>query len=146
MVGATGYIDVQTLPTAGTYSVFLDPQGAAVGSATLTLYDVPPDVTGTVSIGGAAAPVTMSVPGQNGRVTFGGTSGQQVTVRITGNTMTYVVATLLKPDGTTLTSITLFSASGNFATQTLPTTGTYTVVIDPYQERVGSLNVAATSP
>jgi hypothetical protein len=30
--------------------------------------------------------------------------------------------------------------------QTLPTTGTYTVVVDPYQWNTGTINVAVTNP
>ena len=142
----TGYLDVQTLPTSGTYSVFIDPQNTEVGGATVQLYDVPPDATGSLTIGGAAVPVTLSVPGQNGQLTFSGTAGQQVTVSITNNSISYVVGTILKPDGTVLTQLALFASPGNFPTQTLATTGIYTVVIDPQADRVGSLNVAATSP
>jgi hypothetical protein len=54
--------------------------------------------------------------------------------------------TLLKPDGTSLTST--FSCSGtiNLAQQTLPTTGTYTIKIDPNSSQLGTGNVSATNP
>ena len=38
------------------------------------------------------------------------------------------------------------SASFNLATQTLPTTGTYTVVVEPYVPHTGNIPVAVTSP
>jgi hypothetical protein len=113
---------------------------------TLTLYDVPADVAGAVTIGGPAVQVTITVPGQNGSLTFNGTSGQQVTVRVTNNTMSTVTVKLLKPDGTTLTSKTSSSSSFNLTTQTLPTTGTYTITIDPSGANTGSMNVSVTSP
>ena len=141
-----GFIDVKTLAATGQYTIFVDPQDTDTGSITLTLYDVPADVTGTVTIGGAAVNVTTTVPGQNGSLTFTGTSGQQVTVRVTSNTMGLVRVTLLKPDGTSLTSS--FTSSGNFnlSTQTLPVNGTYTIKIDPDDFNTGSMNVNVTNP
>ena len=53
---------------------------------------------------------------------------------------------LLKPDGTQLTSSTSSSASFNLSTQTLPTTGTYTIVVDPSAANTGSINVSVTNP
>jgi uncharacterized protein YfaS (alpha-2-macroglobulin family) len=60
--------------------------------------------------------------------------------------MSVVTIKLLKPDGTTLTSSTSSVANFNLTTQTLPSTGTYTVSIDPSGANVGSMNVRATSP
>ena len=36
-----GFLDATTLPSAGTYTVVVDPQGSDTGAATLTLFDVP---------------------------------------------------------------------------------------------------------
>jgi hypothetical protein len=141
-----GYIDVQTLPTTGTYTIAVDPQGAATGSMTLTLYDVPADVSGTLTINGGGVGVTITTPGQNGALTFSGTASQQATVRITSNTIGSVSIILQKPDGSTLTSGSSGGASFNLATQTLPTTGTYTVKVDPFTFGTGSLTVSVTSP
>jgi len=44
---------------------------------TLTLYDVAADVTGSITPGGSAVTVTISVPGQNAGVTFSGTAGRR---------------------------------------------------------------------
>ncbi|MBI3302591.1 MAG: IPT/TIG domain-containing protein [Deltaproteobacteria bacterium] len=140
------FIDVQTLPVTGTYTLLIDPYGTNTGQSTLTLYDVPPDVSGSLTIGGTAVTVTISTPGQNGQLTFAGTAGQQVTVRVTNNTIGTVTVKLLKPDGSVMVSTTSSSSSFNQATQTLPTTGTYTVVIDPSGTRTGSLSARVTSP
>jgi hypothetical protein len=112
---------------------------------TLNLYDVV-DYSGTTSIGGGAVAVSLSVPGQNGQLTFSGTASQQVTVRMTGNMMVTVTIKLLKPDGTVMTMTTSSSSNFNLAQQTLPVTGTYTVVIDPSTSNTGSINVSVTSP
>lgn len=140
-----GFIDAQTLPVTGTYTIQVDPSIIATGSMTLTLYECP-DVTGTVTVGGSAVNVTTTVPGQNGSLTFSGESGQQVTVRMTGNIMNCVTVLLYKPDNGLLTYV--FSCSGNFnqATQTLPATGTYKIVVDPNSTNSGSISVSVTNP
>jgi YD repeat-containing protein len=139
------FIDVQTLPVAGTYTILVNPNGFNTGNVTLTLYDAS-EITGTLSIGDPALTVTINNPGQNARLTFSGTSGQQVTVRVTNNVIGAVTVKLLKPDGTQLTTTTSGVSSFNLATQTLPTTGTYTVLIDPASFNTGSLDVRVTNP
>ena len=147
LVGTSGgFIDVQTLATTGTYTIVVDPQNFDIGSMTLTLHNVPADVTGTVTIGGPAVGVTTTTPGQNGSLTFTGTSGQQATVRITSNTMSTVRIRLFRPDGTQMTTTFTSAASFNLATQTLPANGTYTITIDPDSFNTGSMNVSVTNP
>jgi hypothetical protein len=140
----SGFIDAQTLPTTGTYTIVVDPVNHAVGSVTLALTTVPVDTTGTVTIGGPALTVTLGTPGQNAAVTVKGTAGQQLTVRTTANTVGWVVARLRKPDGTVLSSLQRF---GNFdlPPQMLPTTGNYTIELDPVGPATGSLNVATAA-
>jgi YD repeat-containing protein len=145
-LGSSPFIDVQTLPTTGTYSIVVNPENTQTGGITLTLYNVPADASGSITIGGAAASVTITTPGQNGALTFSGTASQQATVHITTNTMGSVTVTLLKPDGSTLTSATSSSSSFDLSTQTLPTTGTYTIRIDPGGTNTGAMNVSVTSP
>jgi hypothetical protein len=45
-----------------------------------------------------------------------------------------------------LTSQQHFVGSFNLSTQTLPVTGTYTIVIDPSDANIGSIVVSVTSP
>jgi hypothetical protein len=124
----------------------VDPLNAATGTLTLGLYDVPADTTNTVTIGGGAVGVSLGTAGQNGTLTFSGTQNQQVTVHMTGNSFGLVTIKLLKPDGSTLTSSTSTSSSFNLSTQTIPTTGTYTIVVDPSGTNTGSVNVSVSTP
>ncbi|HEU4835218.1 MAG TPA: hypothetical protein VFS90_12405, partial [Pyrinomonadaceae bacterium] len=78
--------------------------------------------------------------------TFTGTSGQQATVRVTSNTMGTVRVTLFKPDGTQMTTTFTSAASFNLATQSLTTTGTYTIKIDPDSSNTGSMSRSVTNP
>ena len=142
----SGFIDAITLPTTGTYTIKVDPAAVAVGSVTLALYSVPADATGSVTIGGSSLTLTTTTPGQNANATFAGTSSQQVTVHLTSNSMGSVIVKLLKPDGTQLALTTSSAASFNLATQTLPTTGTYTIVVDPGGAASGSITVNVTNP
>lgn len=141
-----GFIEPVTLPATEIYTVFVDYSGNGTGSVTVQLFDVPADVTGSVTVGGGALGVTTTTAGQNALITFSGTSGQQVTVRMTGNTMGSTTVKLLKPDGSQLTISSSSASSFNLSTQTLPTTGTYTIVIDPTKAATGSISVSVTNP
>jgi hypothetical protein len=140
------FTDVFTLAIPGPYTILVNPGGVNVGTATLTLYAVPDDAKGTTTVGGTAAGVTTTVPGQNATITFSGVAGQAVTIRMTGNTIGWVDVTLRKPDGSTQVSFSSNSTSFNLAQQTLLATGTYTIFVDPNETRTGSINVAVTSP
>jgi hypothetical protein len=134
------------LPESGTYTILLDPDGKAVGSATATLHDVPPDVTGSVAIGGDPLPVTMTTPGQNARITFAGTAGRAVTLRLSAVTIGTSLCcgarvSIFRPDGTALVSPTYFGTSGKTLTATPATTGTYAVVVDPQKTATGGVTL-----
>ncbi len=144
--GSSYFTDALTLPATGTCTILVNPGGLNTGSATLTLYDVPADATGTITVNGSAAGLTTTVPGQNAAVTFSGAAGQAVTVRLTGNTMGFVAVTLRKPDGSTQTSSSSSAASFNLTSQTLPVSGTYTIFVNPSGTTTGTISVATTSP
>jgi hypothetical protein len=134
-----GFLDTRTIPADGTYTVLLDPIDAATGSATLTLYDVPADVSGTLNAGGPMLTVDIPTPGQNARITFAGTAGQPVTLAMTPLTLSVSFVSILRPDGTTLSSTIVTSSRTMPAT--LPVTGTYTVLVDPLSDITGSITL-----
>jgi RHS repeat-associated protein len=144
-----GFMDTQTLPATGAYSIALNPYGDTLGSATFTLYSVPADVSGSITPGGSSVPETTSTPGQNARFTFSGTAGQRVFLKAAVGTLTsaapnpQTMAQVLKPDGSALggTGIVFSNSTGLMDTMTLPSTGTYTVLIDPQKDAVGSTTV-----
>jgi subtilisin family serine protease len=143
-----GFVDTRSLPVSGTYTILVDPQLTDVGSATLTLYDVPPDVTSTITPGGPPVTVSMGpVPGQNALVTFSGTQGQRVALgmsNVTIGTSSCCSArvSISKPDGSTLVYATPVGRNGGFLdTRVLPATGTYTILVDPQLADVGSMTL-----
>jgi mono/diheme cytochrome c family protein len=120
-----------------------EPQGADSGNVTVTLYDVPPDVARTTTIGGAAVQVAIQQPGQNGAVTFTGREAQRISVYISGNTIKGVTIQLLTEDGrTTLTTATSSALSFGLPDVTLASAGGYRVVVDPNGPNIGVLNVS----
>ena len=135
------FVDTRTLPVAGTYTITVDPYVAATGSATLTLYDVPADLIGSASIGGSPLSVSFSTPGQNARMTFDGTAGQGLSLRLSSVTVASSFVSILKPDGTTLVPQTSVGTAGRTITTTLPAAGTYTIVVDPQAAATGSLTL-----
>jgi hypothetical protein len=149
---AAAFLDTQVLASTGTYTVKVDPSNAATGTTTVTVYDVPADTTGSVTVGGSNVAVSLGTPGQNGSLTFSGTQGQTITVKMSSNTIGMggirglTTVKLLQPDGTQLTSSSSSSQSFDLSSQTLPTTGTYTIVVDPSGANIGSINVRVTNP
>jgi hypothetical protein len=144
-----GFIDTKTLPQTGSYRILVDPQSNAVGSVTLTLYDVPEDPTGTLVLGGAASTLVLEVPGLNGWRTFSGTAGRTVTLRLTGVTIgtsccSSAKVSVLRPDGTTLVSPANFGTSGKTLSFSLSATGVYSIFVDPQSNGVGSATLSVS--
>jgi len=110
---------------------------------TVTLFDVPPDVTRTATVDGPAVDITTEQPGQNGIVTFAGTDGQRVAVDVARNTIGAVTVRVLDADGrTVLGSVTSTASRFDLPPLTLPSTGVYSLIVDPAGMSVGSLSVA----
>jgi hypothetical protein len=138
--GVAGYIDAFTIPATATYTILVDPVGTATGSWTLTLYNVPADVTGTIAEDGSNHGVTMSTPGQNARLTFIGAAAQRVSLKVSAGPGGDVK--ILKPDRALLGSINIGPIFGTFLdTQTLPVAGLYTVLVDYGTTNTGSLTL-----
>src|SRR6266511_4058152 len=135
-----GFLEIPYLPTAGTYTILVDPSGTSTGNVSLTLNDAT-DATDTITPGGPAVTVTTTTPGQNASLTFDGVAGQRVSLQISSSTFTRCLTvsdTIKKPDGTNLASTDLCGATGYIDTVVLPVTGTYTILIDPHGTTTGS--------
>ena len=138
------FFDTRTLPTTGAYTIVVDPQGAATGNVSLTLYDVPPDVTGAIAAGGPPVTLTTTVPGQGAQLSFNGAAGQSVSLQIAKVTISISHLSILGPDGQAVVSPTAVFTSGRTLTTTLPVTGAYTIVVDPDSSYVGSMTLTLT--
>jgi hypothetical protein len=123
-----------SLPATGTYVVTFTPPTDRTITAGTFVISTP--VAGTFTIGDPAQTVTVSRSGQTARYTFSGTSGQLLRLNWSSTSLTggtSVAVTVLKPDGTTLGTPSSFGngATGSYNIASLPSTGTYTVVLDP---------------
>jgi len=140
----SGFLGTYTLATNETaYAVYLAPGAAGTAGATFTLYNVPPDVTGTLTINGPAAPVNITVPGQNSSFTFTGTSGQAVTLRGDSNTIGCGNFVLIWPNGSVSA---IQPCSTTFSMGRTLQTGTHTLLFDPSGANTGSVNLSVTLP
>ena len=139
------FFEPDVAPETGIYTILVDPNGSGTGNIDMRVYDVV-DLSGSLTINAAALPLSITQGGQVARYTFTGTAGQQVTVRITGNTMLTTTVSLLRADQSPQTSTTSAAGSFNLATQTLAADGMYTVLIDPNSANTGNFSVRVTSP
>ena len=129
------------MPSSGTYEIVFTPYPAATsGSFNVQAWESS-RVTGTLTVG-TANTYTSTVAGQVVQKTFSGTAGEQRGLTLSGFSTSVSGATLnvivLKPDGTQLTNNN-FTAAQTSPTAyvvdlpVLPTTGSYTVQVLPYQ-------------
>jgi len=131
---ADGFVETVLLPVTGTYTIVFDPQTANATSGTLTVYDVPADIGGTLPFE-TPTDVTVTVPGQNGRKTFAGVAGHRVSLEQTNFSCFTATTSILDPLGLSLAS----TCGGTFIdTVTLSTTGTYTVLFNPSGTNFGT--------
>lgn len=151
------FFDVPLLTQAGTYTLIVDPQGAITGTITVKLNDAS-DVTGTVTTDGTPVTVTTTAPGQNVRLTFTGTAGQEISGVFDNNTIANTsTVSVLSLTGATVETGSAPPSSGGFmdpatfgtfgsyvvptGAVTLPSSGTYTLLIDPNSSATGSMRV-----
>ncbi len=142
-VGYTGaFFGPLTLTQTGTYTINTNPQTYMTGTTEFQLWNVPADQTGTLTVGGGAQTLTFATPGQNANLSFAGTAGQKLTLAISPVSLAGVNGATVKirrPDATLLSTIAVNNAGTLLEPTTLPTTGTYTVSVDPTGQATGSV-------
>jgi YD repeat-containing protein len=150
-VNQSAFLEPVALPSDGTYTVVVDPQTSYTGSGTVNLHDVV-DVTESITPGGAAVSISLDVPGQRAHLAFSGSAGQQVsaTVRTTSGNFGCLWYILIQKDGSTITGGSKYSCAGinqnvTLGPVTLPSLGTYTVVVDPNTSSTGWADVTLTN-
>lgn len=141
MCGATGFLDTPSLTDDGTYTILAETSNGATGSVTLALYDVAHDFMGTITPGGSPVTINITTVGQNAELTFSGTFGERVSLNLTNPTFPQcsLNASIVNPDGTTLTSLSCADHFGFVDTQRLPMTGTYAILVTPTNASTGSI-------
>ncbi|HXH82155.1 MAG TPA: IPT/TIG domain-containing protein [Candidatus Tectomicrobia bacterium] len=141
-----GDLDV-VLPIDGTYTVLIDAPMPVAGTLTVALTG---PITHGLTIDGPAVPVTLR-SGQDARLPFTGSAGQHASLGINAisgfaiGCCNPLVATILKPDGTTLATVSLGTGGGDLDVL-LPVTGTYIALVDAPMPVEGSFTATLTSP
>jgi hypothetical protein len=143
---AGGTFDLGALPTTGTYTLFFSPYKTATGQVTLA---VTQDDSATLTIDGSTVARSL-VAGQNGRYTFSGTAGQNLGLGLSSLSTTpsggSVLVYVYKPDGSSLSFCNSYSGSGGECDlPVLPTTGTYTILVDPSSTNAASFTLTLSS-
>ena len=138
------------MPTAGVYTVVADPYKAITGDLAVTTYDVV-DHTGSIAVNGSAVTGPLTTPGQKGEWSFEGTNGQQVRGIIDASSVGSCAYgahkfRIVKPDGSTLISKNGICAGTTVGPVTLPSAGTYKLVVDPTTNYTGTVTVRLVSP
>ena len=145
------FVDQQTLPASGTYTIMVEPVGANHGSLTLTVLDAT-DLADPIVMDGPAVPVSITTPGQNARLRFMAAAGQLVSVTSTSGVWTscqfggqYDLG-IIEPDGTTLRKVSNACGPTTIVDhQPLLAPGIYTVWLDPYRQNTGTATIALYS-
>jgi len=127
---------------AGTYSVVISPP--TTGQKTMSFkVTLSTDQPGTMTLGNPLA-VSLTRRGQDGRFTYSGTAGQKLSLAIASQATTpagglaYYRVYRPAPDGTQLIGGSTTSTT-TITVPVLPTTGTYSITVDPqYGETLSS--------
>ncbi|MDX6535552.1 MAG: hypothetical protein QOF68_3296, partial [Gaiellales bacterium] len=106
------------------------------GSASASTY--------TITLDGTPLVVATTAANEVATVSFSGTAGQRVSIRITQVQMGTPTVTVKNPDNSVLKTAGPFSVTGGFiAPLTLPATGTYKIVVDPPGTSKGTARLEA---
>ncbi len=143
-LGTGFFIDTVYLPTAGEYSILVDPKKAKTGSMSLKLNDVPND-TGQIDPNTPEL-VVFAVPGENPTRTFNGAACHTVSVDVTNVNISgsscLAQVHLIDPLGSYIESQTCLLGGGTTLNQgEIGSGGTYTILVDPRVQHVGDLNL-----
>ena len=134
------------LPTSGIYTVSVFACCDYSGTVTVRVYDVV-DVSGPITFG-QAVNVTLDTPGQRGYWTFTGSQNRRVSAMINATDLyacgpynSFSLVSGASPDGTVIgtTGFDGLCAGVLIGPVTLPSTGPYTVVVDPYLSHTGQV-------
>lgn len=137
------------LPVTGRYEIELDPVDDNVNTGDVRVTLSTAVAAGQLTPGGPGVRVELPRLGQDGIVTFDGTSGQQLALTfagrtfVNGGTTNYYRVTVLGPNGAALSGLDnkLKTDDTDLAIPALTASGTYQVIIDPDRAGTGGITV-----
>ena len=133
------------LPATGQYTLVVDPTLTYTGSATVQLYNVPADNTGSITPNGSVTALATTVPGQNASRTFTLAAAQRVSLKLSGSTYGLVKVSLVKlPERTPMFSPSrAISPLGTYISPVTLAAGNYEVFVDPQSAETGTVDLQA---
>ncbi|MCZ7376505.1 VWD domain-containing protein [Micromonospora sp. WMMC250] len=142
VINGVGEIDGTLLPADGTYTVVVDPTGRTTGAATLRLLSSR-DKAATITVGGPPVVATVDRAGAVTTYRFTASAGTSVSLTATASDLPDQcgVVELRAPDGSPITSGCVINGAGDIEPTVLPTSGTYTVVVDPSGVATGQVTL-----
>jgi hypothetical protein len=142
LAGGRGFIDRVVIEADGEYSVAIEGRSGDKGRAMVRVY-TSRDTDGTIEPNGDAVTAVIGQPGSVARYTFTGTAGQRVFVAATGGTLPNQCSPVRLEDasGARLGQACLAGGRGHIDGTVLPADGTYTVVVDPANQAVGTVTL-----
>ncbi|MEU1964156.1 VWD domain-containing protein [Micromonospora sediminicola] len=143
VINGVGEVDGTVLPADGTYTVVVDPVERDTGTATLRLV-TGRDRDAPVALGGPPVVAVVDRPGAVTGYRFTAPAGASVTVTATAATLPDQcgVLVLRAPDGGTLATGCVINGAGDIASTVLPSSGTYTLLVDPSGAATGQVTLA----
>ena len=137
-----GFVDRVVLAADGEYSVALEARSGDRGRAMVRVY-TSRDTDGSIEPNGAPVTASIDQPGSVARYTFTGAAGQRVFVAATEGTLRDQCSPLrlLAAHGDQLEQSCLVHGRGYLDDIVLPADGTYTVVVDPVYETIGTVTL-----
>ena len=104
--------------------------------------DVPPNPSVPIVVDGGPQTANLTVPGQNATFPFDGTTGQRISLELSGVTVSAAKVSIVNPDGSKLLSPTAVGTAGAFfGPMTLPANGSYRVVFNATSDAIGDVTV-----
>jgi YD repeat-containing protein len=147
--GQTFFIDTTVLGPPGVYQLWVPNNGNGGGSETLQIKSVPPDLSHTSTVGGAAFQFS-TVAGQNANIGFTISSSESVTLHWTNGTYPTTLNCFVSITGPSPSTSRVGFGNCNAATGTVSmgtlSSGTYSILVDPQAQSAGGLSLTLTTP
>jgi hypothetical protein len=142
VINGVGDIEGTVLPADGTYTVVVDPNDRTIGTVHMQLF-ASRDQRDAITVNGQPVVATIGQPGLVIRYEFTGTAGTAVTVDATNATLPDQCSPiqLRDPAENLIGSGCVINGSGDIRPTVLPTTGTYTIVVDPSGAATGTVTL-----
>ena len=140
--GSDAFLEPFALPSTGTFDITMSDPGTATGDVTIRLYEVPGDLQGVLTPGGAGQTLAIEAPGQNASLTFDGEARVAHRLSLTDVTVSDTRVQVLAPDGSYPAGVSLDPAGAVLDLPPSEVAGSYVVTFDPHMAATGTISVA----